>query len=372
MTNQSLSGIQMLRLDHLRFYAASLLVFHHFRGDAINAPENLRSLQDFFSLWMAWGSTGVTLFIVLSGFLFCVLSNAGQRKINYSSFIKNRVLRIFPLVTFVFLIVTAVARDKMGPDDVFRLFLLQMNVGHSFTGYWHQYFPIGPIWTIAVEFQFYLMFPFLIVFFKLYGWRWLLKLIFLMMLIRAGLALQYDQMYFNIYHTLIGRLDQFMVGVATGFIFIQNKEKLISKKKSIFAFVVLLFAFSYVLMLPHDQWWFVSISFLLEAVLWAAGLFIYLQMSPFGTRAKRFSMMLANLGKLSFSIYILHLFIGGLVINVLGLETPTTLVHSFVNTALLVYPCIIITSFFTYHAIELPFLSLKSSYFEKGLNESVT
>ena len=56
------------RLDHLRFFAAFLLVVHHFRGNIeYDFGSNFLS---FIMLWLNNGSTGVSLFLVLSGYLF--------------------------------------------------------------------------------------------------------------------------------------------------------------------------------------------------------------------------------------------------------------------------------------------------------------
>ena len=75
------------RLDHLRFYAAILLVFHHFSG-GIQQPEKINSLSSFFELWVARGATGVSLFLVLSGFLFCIITDAGKKKYTILSLLK--------------------------------------------------------------------------------------------------------------------------------------------------------------------------------------------------------------------------------------------------------------------------------------------
>lgn len=96
------------RLDHLRFFAAFLLVVHHFRGN-LDYDSGMNFLS-FIMLWLNNGSTGVSLFLVLSGYLFCILCKAGEYKIVYSKFIKNRILRIFPLLTVLFFCILCVSR----------------------------------------------------------------------------------------------------------------------------------------------------------------------------------------------------------------------------------------------------------------------
>jgi peptidoglycan/LPS O-acetylase OafA/YrhL len=52
------------RLDHLRFFAAVLLIFHHFRGH-VNWNGHLR-WESIIPLWLQNGSTGVSFFLVLT------------------------------------------------------------------------------------------------------------------------------------------------------------------------------------------------------------------------------------------------------------------------------------------------------------------
>jgi len=72
------------RLDHLRFFAAMIVVIGH----SLSLPFNI-------------GHSGVTLFFVLSGFIFTLITNGGEKKIDYKKFIYNRILRIYPLFIFL-------------------------------------------------------------------------------------------------------------------------------------------------------------------------------------------------------------------------------------------------------------------------------
>ena len=82
------------RLDHLRLLAAALVVcfhaFHRQVGDL--KPDNpLLSLIDE-------GHTGIGLFMVISGFIFTVISHGSA--IDYAGFLRNRLVRIYPLYVF--------------------------------------------------------------------------------------------------------------------------------------------------------------------------------------------------------------------------------------------------------------------------------
>ena len=84
---KSLNFQYLSRLDHLRFFASILVVFHHFRGYIADSIPNEFPSTSFISwftqLWMLKGASGVSLFLVLSAFLFTLITHAGERRIIY-------------------------------------------------------------------------------------------------------------------------------------------------------------------------------------------------------------------------------------------------------------------------------------------------
>ena len=101
------------------------------------------------------GHTGVALFIVLSGFIF-TYDSAGK-KIIYLQFLRNRILRIYPLMITMTIIGISVFPEKFTIDGLICTVLPLQNTPTALRlGSYSSLF-----WTIAVEFQFYLIFPFL-------------------------------------------------------------------------------------------------------------------------------------------------------------------------------------------------------------------
>ena len=208
------------RLDHLRL-AASLwvFVFHlRFAGDFPRAGNDLTDPVEILKLWVDNGQVGVSLFLVLSGFLFCLIGLNSARPIRYLPFIYNRILRIFPLTTLLVFITISVGRGDSTPLDVLRLLTLQLNTGGgAAVAVWgmEAYFPIGPVWTVAVEFQFYLLFPFIFAAYRAHGTSRLALLILLVIATRLLLAGNSSDPDFHLtlYFTLIGHLDQFLLGM---------------------------------------------------------------------------------------------------------------------------------------------------------------
>lgn len=117
-----------------------------------------------------WGWLGVQLFFVLSGFLITngLMENKDQP---FGSYLKvfyiKRTLRIFPLYfTFLFiLVVTSIWYENLwlvGKDWPY-MFSYTYNIHRTMDGYQHSPF-YGHLWSLSVEEQFYIVWPFFIYF----------------------------------------------------------------------------------------------------------------------------------------------------------------------------------------------------------------
>lgn len=365
------------RLDHLRFLAASLvLIFHFFhthQGDLRHGNPIVSFIDE--------GHTGIALFMVISGFIFTTL--AGSQTLNYWSFIRNRVLRIYPLFIFaVFL------------QLFFSTYNDQRNYGLLQLLGWLIPFrsdtvPLSPyfvqLWTIWVEFQFYLIFPFLLLFSRRFGARYLWGLLGLLLIVRALIFAASGSVRFLAYETIFGRLDQFIVGMLLARIYIQkfaiNKIANPGIQASFSDSLSLnpLWLLASVLLLVfglHAFSWQAGFSELksplwiiwpvIEAAMWAAFLWAYLGTRwPGPQRLKnRVDATLASLGSLSFSVYVMH----NLVIAAYNARLPllpipgTVTLQAALTGAFVVLPLTLCLSVITYWLIERPFLAMRSNY----------
>lgn len=357
------NNLYFSRLDHLRFFAASLVVYFHFRGNSANDTSTwyLNPLHTF-NLWVSNGSTGVSLFLVLSGFLFCVISKGGEKDINYWFFIKNRILRIFPLLTVVFFIVICIGRKESTPIDILRLLTLQLNTGTSRLGWGEEYYPIGVIWTIAVEFQFYLIFPFLALFLKNNGKRYIISLIAFFILVRTGMVIMKGGgIHYNLYSSIIGRIDQLLIGITAGSMYLKGfGRNLPNNIKFISPFIFILLITIY--MAAHKSNEFISIAgFTTEAFLWCGFIYSYIL---FPVRMPKYlDLSLSKLGMVSYSMYLLHQPIGWPVVmsGIMGGLSS----HRLLAVTLVILPMVIAVSFLSFYVIERPFLMLKVKYFKE-------
>jgi len=178
------------RLDHLRGLAAFMVFawhFTHFRG---YVPASAPSLLSIFEE----GHTGVSLFMVLSGYLFAKI--VGARQIDVLRFVQARALRLGPML-LIGLLIAYVAR----PDR------------------WHE-IPLGLVWpvwdngcwSVAVELQFYLLLPALLFAFRCAP-ATALAILAIAAVGRWALFASGADLQFFAYYSLLGRIDQFVLGI---------------------------------------------------------------------------------------------------------------------------------------------------------------
>ena len=214
-------------VDHLRGMAALLIVFYH--GMLLISQQQLfgRRIEAIWPkttnpIWaIAYeGHTAVSLFMVLSGFIFAFGSRHSE--IEWSGFIKNRILRIVPLSLTIAVVGLYAFPAAFTLSGMLQHAALMSNLpGATAMGPFSQMF-----WTIAVEFQFYLICPFLILFIRNRGIRYGAALIGVAMLFRLAAVLNGANARDLSYWTIVGRIDQFVLGILLGLHFDPNSLRL--------------------------------------------------------------------------------------------------------------------------------------------------
>lgn len=357
----------MPRVDHLRLYAALLVILVH-----SYMPAGGGNSDNFFMFPIMYGSTGVTLFLVLSGFLFTLISDFGNKEIKYSKFITNRILRVFPLLILVSFTSVAVMRGSVTVNDFLSTFLFSNLTSTPLSKFF------GPTWTIAVELQFYLIFPFIIAFVRNSGVKYLLGLIAFWLVWRALIVFQVNPDGVSVdnsfyYLTIIGRLDQFLIGMLAAFTYRRFGEFF---KNPLCLLASLAFILCTLYYMPVLGIWYTplpvrSILQVWETIAWAALIISYLKCS-FEYLPKT-SFALSKLGELSYSAYITH----GLVLYVIEKNnwwlTFTSIhnVNAVLNGLLVVFPPVMVVSWLSFAFIEKPFLTLRKSYTTKVVSEKM-
>ena len=188
-------------LDQIRGVAALLVVVWHFAhrstGDPVPFEQAPLPLISIFEE----GHVGVSLFMVLSGYLFTKL--LAGRDLIFSLFLWNRAVRLFPLLILSFALWGL--RTWLTGGDV-EAFLWSLP-----TGFVLPTWPNGG-WSIAVELHFYLLLPVLLVILRHEPWLMLLVVALFMAVRTAIFANGSEGLYYG-YFTIIGRIDQFALGM---------------------------------------------------------------------------------------------------------------------------------------------------------------
>ncbi|MGL4603794.1 MAG: acyltransferase family protein [Iodobacter sp.] len=147
------------------------------------------------------GFVGVDIFFVISGYLITtiILSELEQDKFSIVNFYERRARRILPVLFLVMLVCIPFAWLYLLPGDMkdFSQSLVAVSVSASNILFWREsgYFdtaaelkPLLHTWSLAVEEQYYFLFPlFLMLFWKL-GKRWIVVTLGLLFVISLTVA----------------------------------------------------------------------------------------------------------------------------------------------------------------------------------------
>jgi peptidoglycan/LPS O-acetylase OafA/YrhL len=151
-------------LDGVRGLAILLVFIHH-----ATVMRGATRFDEAFLFTAHFGWIGVNLFFVLSGFLITgILLDARRAGHYFRNFYARRILRIFPLYyaallcTLLLLPLIPVARDISNDGAVHGGTLWYFLYASNFYIAWLGHFPVNLMdvsWTLAIEEQFYLVWP---------------------------------------------------------------------------------------------------------------------------------------------------------------------------------------------------------------------
>ena len=165
-----MNSARMTQLDGLRACAVASVILWHYAVVPLHwAGESFPGINKIFLL--SWA--GVDLFLVLSGYLIADILFKARDTTNYFRvFYWRRVCRLMPLYVLLlasFFVARTVLADREvlqpllkseAPQPWTYFFLVQnfgMAIGESFGAGW-----MTPTWSLALEWQFYLLLPVLV------------------------------------------------------------------------------------------------------------------------------------------------------------------------------------------------------------------
>jgi peptidoglycan/LPS O-acetylase OafA/YrhL len=153
-------------LDGIRAISISLVLLAHFIGTV--GPNVPKWIIPFTKM----GNLGVRIFFVISGFLITSLLISEYKKTGTISLLKfyfNRTFRIFPaFYAFIFAIMIASAMGFISLREGDLLHAVTYTTNYHYDRAWE----LGHLWSLAVEEQFYLLWPAI---FLLFGMRGALR-----------------------------------------------------------------------------------------------------------------------------------------------------------------------------------------------------
>lgn len=361
------SGGYLAGLESLRGWAILLVVLFHYHGvllgDMSPAPDH--------PLWrsvIVAGNSGVNLFFVLSGFLLSrpfIVSLRGGAPVHVGRYFWARALRILPLYYLAVLAAWMLSGNANALKG-----LLFIPIGF-------EVFPYSVVWwSLSTEVQFYLLLPLL--FLALGSRVWRVAMLLVLMVWLAGYLYYFHQPEWLGDHTkrtlqfsLFGRLPAFLAGMFGAWLIGHAPVKAALARQSV-AWPLFLLGGAGLL----AMWdWAVAIGgknaelalplyHAVEAALWSAILLAVLNLKGF------LSLLVANpllehLGRISYSLYLVHLPVQIFVLAPLimgggqghvDFSAAATLWRLLASVlAAWALACI------TYALIERPFLRLKSS-----------
>jgi peptidoglycan/LPS O-acetylase OafA/YrhL len=376
------------RLDHLRFLAALLIIMYHsfapmfgaLSGTALDWQAITSKLCDLNGLWLIpraiiiEGHTAVGLFLTLSGFLFARIT--AKSDIVAHKFYLNRLLRIYPLYMCIILLALILAPGNKPIESLLLSALTLQNLPQATNHPW-----ITPhLWSVAVEFQIYLLFPVLLAEYRSKGFKVLFLFIATSLLLKALVYLLNGEVQSIAYHSIFGRLDQFLIGAVLGYSFNSLKNRvrhpLVCALALSFAIglITVFHAYGGFLATARKSIWIVWPT--LESFAWGTVIVSYCA-SNFSLPGL-ISKTLSFLGGISYSLYVTHFmmifilmkpifgpiynFNKQVLIPLFGSSQHELLIASALLGGLIVFPVTLVVSCLTYYGIEKPFMNRRVKY----------
>ncbi len=353
-------------VDQLRAMAALMVFFYH--GLHLYSYE-LRFHHPFdYNHWLRTDNPiynflieshiSVSLFMVLSGFI--LTSGAMSTGVRWLPFLRNRFLRIYPMLLLVVFVGISAHISEFSLSGLIQTLVGLGNLPGAING------PpfTATLWSVAVEWQYYLLFPALIAFVVRSEHHTLAGMIITIIVFR-GLVALYSQSQAGQHFMIHGRLDQIMIGMLLA---IALRDRDISKPQGwliLGGSAITIVAVSHFLNImggwPSEHWW----RFLwptLEALLWASFIAGYLVVAK--SARNPLTTTLIFIGERSYSLYLLHITVMYALIQHQWIArfSEHILRDAVLNTLLIALPLAMTLSCLTYQFVEKPFLTLRTPY----------
>ncbi|MCH2020955.1 MAG: acyltransferase [Saprospiraceae bacterium] len=337
---------KIVQLDALRAIAVFMVIFFHF------LPGHYIELGSF-----AFGIYGVEIFFAISGFLITLIlleqkGKSNLRLLTYKNFIIKRVLRLFPiqyLLLFFFSFLSYHGHILWLEGEWIYYYSYCTNI-LFYTDGWRS-IQLNHLWSLAVEEQFYLFWPLVILFLPAKK-EWIAMVVLIFIALYSKIFIVHENLRVaTFYHfdTLCGG------GLMAYLIKYKDGLKTVIKNKSN---VILIFIVTCLLLLAVLTNQSIFYPILVSIVAISLVLLCYSDISGIVGHILN-NHFLQYFGKISYGLYLYHKFIPfyfGRILEKLNLSLSS-------GSMLVISLCItIVLAMLSYHFIEIRFLKHKEKF----------
>ena len=351
--NAKVENFYFKHLDGIRTIAVLMVIVHHwYKGST-------------FGYLHLGGAMGVGLFFVLSGFLITNIllkqqadfqSGNGLRRFTIlKTFYIRRTLRIFPIY-YIYVFALVVFGIGEARDIWPWLFGYAYNILLFLTNNWHSGY-VEHLWSLAIEEQYYLVWPALLLFCpRRWNFTLVIGFIGLGVATKSFLYLQAPASQFSKFP--LCQFDAFGFGSALALLRLKNV-------KIQFPIIWFLALWALAFFFKFNVFHFYGKSFIGQVVpFYYAGCAVLIYMAVRGIKGPMawfFNLRIVNfLGKISYGLYLYHLFIPDLTIHIfyhLGLPRFHIWWMYLIYSALTLIVCLL-----SWYGIEQPINRLKDRF----------
>jgi peptidoglycan/LPS O-acetylase OafA/YrhL len=295
---RSTGGLYFSRLDHVRAVAAYLVFVWHFLHMTPQFPVPYATGPLFPFALFDEGHTGVSLFMTLSGYLFTKL--VGDHRVDFANFLWSRAVRLGPLLVVFLAAWWAIGWLRGHP----------MPAGDLIGGLIFPTWQPGA-WSITIELHFYALFPLLILAVRRFGPVALLCALAIAIALRIDWWLAAGEVQRPAYWTIVGRIDQFLLGMF--FASVKIRRPILAAVSALSVLSFLIFWTRFDSMGGFYNWTGAPSTSALWIVIPTIEAFAYAPLiALYDSSSVRLPAWLdrglARIGEWSFSIYLLHFF----------------------------------------------------------------
>jgi peptidoglycan/LPS O-acetylase OafA/YrhL len=352
-------------IDNLRGVAILMVILYHVHAWL----PGFTKLPSWYMFPISLGFSGVDLFFVLSGFsLYYAWLRQEQAtgEVAVKKYYWRRFWRIYPPYLIAFIIpwlpVLFTTPAEAVKEALWHIFLL-----HNYSELFF-YGANGPLWSIAVEAQFYILFPLIVLLMKRWGVFPVVVIgIVIGLIYRTGVSIYFDDLTYRqvpkpyLQGFWLARIPNFLLGILLAYHWSNLTEpKKFNSSRGLLVFllgiIILALTWVFIYYFRHASMIFREVGFALGYVLIVYGALQGALKSIFSARWLLFS------GKISYSLYLTHapiiLFLGNYIRKISG---EISLIPAFLAMIASIFISYSIAYLF-YRWIETPFFNKAKTY----------